>query len=146
KTNYINKMPLSLDAILGIDLNTNTYTFKDNNAVLNQLPLKFDGSLQLLDEGQHYDLTFKTPSSGFQNFLALVPSSYSGSLKDVSTTGDVFFDCFVKGLLSDTRIPRFNVKIASLNGSFKHPNHPIVVQKIVIVTNSTNETCRSAQT
>src|SRR5690606_29851615 len=146
KTNFVNKMPLSLDAVLGIDLNSNTYTFKDNSAILNQLPLKFNGSLQLLDEGQQYDLTFKTPSSGFQNFLALIPSAYSGSLQDVITTGDFKFECFAKGLLSDTTVPKFNIQIASQNASFKYPDLPKSVQDIVIDTKIINETGLAADT
>jgi hypothetical protein len=51
---------LTLDAVLGIDLENSKYTFKENKA--NQLPLEFDGFIQLVDAGQQYDLKFKTPT------------------------------------------------------------------------------------
>jgi hypothetical protein len=51
---------ISLDAILGIDLNQSKYTFKENKAKINELPLEFDGFIQLVDAGQDYDLKFKT--------------------------------------------------------------------------------------
>jgi hypothetical protein len=57
-----NKIPLTLDAVLGIDLENSKYTFKENKALINQLPLEFDGFIQLVDAGQQYDLKFKTPS------------------------------------------------------------------------------------
>jgi hypothetical protein len=56
---------LTLDAVLGIDLENSKYTFKENKALINQLPLEFDGFIQLVDAGQQ-DLKFKTPTSSFK--------------------------------------------------------------------------------
>ncbi len=140
KINYMNKVDLNLDAILGIDLDKQIYTFKDNKALINQLPLEFNGNIQLLEQGQQYDLTFKTPTSSFQNFLGLIPSAFSGSIKDVKTTGDFTIAGFAKGIYSDTTVPKFNIEIASNNASFQYPNLPKAVQNIVIDTKIINET------
>ena len=43
QTNYMKNIKLDLDAILGIDLENSKYTFKDNKALINQLPLAFNG-------------------------------------------------------------------------------------------------------
>jgi hypothetical protein len=75
KINYMRNVALSLDAVLGIDLKNSKYTFKDNKGKINELPLEFDGFLQLVDAGQQYDLKFKTPTSSFKNFLGLIPES-----------------------------------------------------------------------
>jgi len=140
KTNYMNKVALTLDAVLGIDLDQSKYTFKQNKALINKLPLEFDGFIQLVEAGQQYDLTFKTPTSSFENFLGLIPSAYSGSLKDVKTTGDFTVSGFAKGLSSDTTVPKFTLAIASNNASFQYPNLPKSVQSIVIDTKIINET------
>ncbi|NMH27477.1 AsmA family protein [Flavobacterium silvaticum] len=140
KMNYLNKVALQLDAVLAIDLDQMKFGFKKNKALINKLPLEFDGYLQLLDNGQRYDLTFKTPESGFQNFLALIPSAYSGSLKNVKTTGDFKVEGFAKGDLTDTTVPKFNLAIASNNASFQYPDLPKSVQNIVIDTKIKNET------
>lgn len=140
KTNYMKDVALTLDAVLGIDLENSKYTFKDNKALINKLPLEFDGSIQLVEAGQEYDLKFKTPTSSFQNFLGLIPSAYSGSLENVKTTGDFTIAGFAKGLYSDTTIPKFNLAIASNNASFKYPNLPKSVENIVIDTKIINET------
>jgi hypothetical protein len=73
KVNYMQNVPVTLDAILGIDLEKSKYTFKQNKALINQLPLEFDGFIQLVDAGQEYDLKFKTPTSSFKNFLGIIP-------------------------------------------------------------------------
>lgn len=140
KTNYMKNVALTLDAVLGIDLENSKYTFKDNKALINKLPLEFDGSIQLVEAGQEYDLKFKTPTSSFQNFLGLIPSAYSGSLENVKTTGDFTIVGFAKGLQSETTIPKFNLAIASNNASFQYPDLPKSVQNIVIDTKIINET------
>ncbi|MDI1257103.1 MAG: AsmA-like C-terminal region-containing protein [Flavobacterium sp.] len=139
KVNYLKNVDLTLDAVLGLDLDKQLYTFKKNTLLINKLPLKFDGSVQMLENGQEYDLTFQTPTSSFQNFLGLIPSAYSGSLANVKTTGDFTVNGFAKGTYSDTTVPKFNVAIASNNASFQYPNLPKSVQNIVIDTKIIND-------
>ena len=140
KVNYMKNVSITLDAVLGIDLKNGKYTFKKNKALINQLPLEFDGFIQISDAGQEYDLTFKTPTSSFKNFLGLIPAAYSSSLDNVKTTGDFTVAGFAKGLYSDKTVPKFNIKIASNNASFQYPNLPKSVKNIVIDTKIINET------
>ena len=140
KTNYMNGIKLSLDAVLGIDLEKSIYTFRQNKAMINELPLTFDGSIALLEAGQQYNLSFKTPTSSFKNFLGLVPSAYAGNLEKVQTTGDFVVSGTANGIYSDTTVPKFNVAIASNNASFRYPDLPKGVQNIVIDTKIINET------
>jgi len=140
KVNYMNNVALTLDAVLGIDLEKSKYTFKENKALVNQLPLEFDGFIQIVEAGQQYDLKFKTPTSSFKNFLGVIPAAYASSLNNVKTTGDFTVLGFAKGLYSDTTVPKFNVTIASNNASFQYPNLPKSVQNIVIDTKIINET------
>ncbi|RKS00730.1 AsmA-like C-terminal region-containing protein [Flavobacterium sp. 102] len=140
KVNYMKNIAISLDAVLGIDLDQSKYTFKENKAKINELPLEFNGFIQMVDAGQQYDVTFKTPTSSFKNFLGLIPAQYAANLKDVKTSGDFTVAGFAKGLLSDTTVPKFNIDIASNNASFQYPNLPKSVQNIVIDTKIINET------
>ncbi|MDP5201466.1 AsmA-like C-terminal region-containing protein [Flavobacterium sp. DG2-3] len=140
KMNYMKNVKLTLDAVLGIDLEKSKYTFKENKALINQLPLEFDGFIQMAEKAQIYDLKFKTPTSSFTNFLGLIPSAYSSSLEGVKTTGDFTVNGFAKGELTDTTVPKFNIAIASNNASFQYPNLPKSVQNIVIDTKIINET------
>ncbi len=140
KVNYMNKVALTLDAVLGIDLEKSKYTFKENKALINQLPLEFDGYIQLVDAGQEYDLKFKTPTSSFKNFLGVIPAAYAANLDNVKTTGDFTVAGFAKGLYSDTTVPKFNIEIASNNASFQYPDLPKSVQNIVIDTKIINQT------
>lgn len=140
KVNYMKDIALTLDAVLGIDLEKSKYTFKQNKALINQLPLEFDGFIQMVEAGQQYDLKFKTPTSSFKNFLGVIPTAYASSLDNVKTTGDFTVTGFAKGLYTDTTVPKFNVEIAANNASFQYPNLPKSVQNIVIDTKIINET------
>lgn len=140
KVNYMKNVALTLDAVLGIDLDKSKYTFKENKALINQLPLEFDGFIQMVEAGQQYNLKFKTPTSSFKNFLGVIPAAYAASLNNVKTTGDFTVVGFAQGLYSDTTVPKFKIEIASNNASFQYPNLPKSVQNIVIDTKIINET------
>ncbi|MFK8060106.1 MAG: AsmA-like C-terminal region-containing protein [Polaribacter sp.] len=140
KTNYLSKVKISLDAVLGIDLKNSKYTFKENTGYINQLPLEFDGFIQLIDENQFYNLHFKTPTSSFKNALALLPKQYAGNLKTITTEGNFDIEGVVKGTLSETTIPGFDVKISSKNALFKYADLPKSVKNININTKIINTT------
>lgn len=140
KNKYMNNVGITLDAVLGIDLDKMKFEFKDNKALINQLPLEFDGYLQMVEAGQEYDLKFKTPTSSFKNFLGLIPEAYSGDINKVETSGDFTVNGVVKGTLTETTIPKFNVEIVSNNAMFKYPDLPKAVKNIVIDTHIVNET------
>lgn len=140
KVNYMQNIPITLDAVLAIDLEKSKYTFKENKVLINQLPLELNGFIQLVDAGQDYDLTFKTPTSSFKNFLGIIPAVYAANLDNVKTTGDFTVVGFAKGFYSDTTVPKFNIDIASNNASVHYPNLPKSVQNIMINSQIINET------
>ena len=94
----------------------------------------------MLEDGQLYNLTFKTPTSDFKNFLGLVPEAYAGNINQVKTTGEFKVSGKVDGKLTETTIPKFNIELASNNASFQYPDLPKAVRNIIIDTHIVNET------
>ncbi len=139
-TNYLNNNSVMLDALIDMDFDTNTYTFKDNKAVVNQLPLEFTGYVQLLEEGQMVDLTFENPGASFKDFLAVIPETYSKNISQVETTGDFKVKGELKGLVTEETIPTMDISITSNNASFKYPDLPKRVENITINTTVKNTT------
>lgn len=137
-TNYLNRNPVRLNALIGIDLPQNTYTFLKNEALVNQLPLVFDGYVRLFDDYQEINLRFRTPSSDFKNFLAVIPESYSRNIEGVHTTGNFVVEGDINGKLDDTHIPPFSIKMFSENASFKYPDLPRTVSNIYLDAQVTN--------
>lgn len=146
KVKYFEDNELSLDALIGIDLKTSTFSFLKNEANISGLPLTFDGNVVLLDAGQQIDINFKTPTSSFKNFLAVMPKEYAKNLDNVKTEGDFIVNGTIKGMNNDDRIPNFDINIASNNASFKYPDLPKSVENIVIKALIKNETGMIADT
>jgi len=144
--NYISNVAISLDALLGIDLKNSKYSFKENTGYINQLPLNFDGFIQLIDDDQLYDINFTTPTSDFKNLLALLPKQYSGNLSTIKTEGNFDLKGTVKGKLSENTIPAFDISFSSKNALFKYADLPKAVKNINIDTKIVNQTGNTKDT
>ncbi len=139
-TNYLDKNKIKLDALIGVDLQESKYSFLKNEALINQLPLVFEGFIKLNDDNQEVDISFKTPSSDFKNFLAVIPEAYSKNIENVKTTGNFIVAGEFKGIVDEEHIPKFNIKINSENASFKYPDLPKAVSNVHIDTEIANTT------
>ena len=138
--NYLNKNKISLDAVIEMNLADQRYTFKENDALINQLPLVFSGFVQVNENNNELDLSFKTPSSDFKNFLGVIPEVYAKNLDGVTTTGDFSVNGKINGVVDEEHIPMMNIEILSNNASFKYPDLPKSVQDIIIDASIVNET------
>ena len=141
--NYLNRNKVVLDALIGIDLEKSKYSFLENDALVNQLPLVFDGYVIVNEDSQEVDITFKTPSSDFKNFLGVIPETYSKNIEDVTTTGDFTLNGNFNGIVDDLHIPKFNIEIKSDNASFKYPDLPKTVRNVfldILINNKTGIT------
>ena len=138
--NYLNQNKIALDAVIEMNLPQQRYTFKENEALINQLPLVFEGFVQVNESNNELDLSFKTPSSDFKNFLGVIPEVYAKNLDGVTTTGDFTVNGKISGIVDEERIPMMNIEIQSQNASFKYPDLPKAVQDIIIDARIVNET------
>ena len=138
--NYLNNNKIALDAVIEMNLTEQRYTFKENEALVNQLPLVFAGFVKINEENNELDLSFKTPSSDFKNFLQVIPEVYAKNLDGVTTTGDFVVNGRINGVVDEDHIPMLNIEIQSNNASFKYPNLPKTVQDIIIDARIVNET------
>ena len=139
-TKYLNKNPVQLKALIGVDLKESKYTFLKNEAMINQLALVFEGFVKLNEDNQEVDISFKTPSSDFKNFLAVIPADYSKNIEQVSTTGNFTVAGEFKGVVDEDHIPKFKIDINSDNASFKYPDLPKSVRNVFIDTEISNNT------
>ena len=139
-TEYLSNNSIKLDALIDLDLDQQKYTFKENKAYINALPLEFDGFVQLVEAGQQIDITFKNPEASFKDFLAVIPKAYAKDIENVSTTGNFTVNGIVKGLVSEETIPTLDINLNSSNASFKFPDLPKSVRNIAIDASVKNTT------
>ncbi|MDR6301889.1 AsmA family protein [Mesonia maritima] len=138
--NYLNKNTLKLDADFEMDLANQKYTFLENEAMINQLPLTFNGFVKVNENNNEIDISFKTPSSDFKNFLAVIPETYAKNLDGVETTGDFTVNGIIKGIVDDNNIPKMDISVKSSNASFKYAELPKRVENINLDATLKNET------
>lgn len=138
-TNYLNRNKVQLEADFMMDLENQKYSFLENEALINQLPLTFDGYVQVHEDNNEVDISFKTPSSSFKNFLAVIPEEYSKNIEEVQTSGDFVVNGFIRGIVDETYIPKMEININSNNASFKYPDLPKKVEDITISARVMNE-------
>ncbi|PVW17227.1 AsmA family protein [Marixanthomonas spongiae] len=139
-TEYLSDNTMTLDADFQLDLKNQKYTFLENEAKINELPLTFDGFVKVNEANNEVDVTFKTPSSDFKNFLAVIPKAYVKNLDGVTTTGNFTVNGMLKGIIDDTHIPKMDISVHSENASFKFPDLPKTVRNIHIDAVLKNET------
>ncbi len=139
-TSYLKNNYVKLDAIIDLNLKKNIYTFKENKGFINNLPLRFDGFVKQLEDGQDINIRFENPESSFKDFLAVIPSQYSKNIENVTTTGNFKVDGEIKGVSNAKRIPNIDINIVSNNASFKYPELPKSVENININATIKNET------
>lgn len=139
-TEYLSNNTIKLDAIIDLDLANNKYTFKNNKAFINKLPLEFQGFVQLIEAGQQIDVSFKNPEASFKDFLAVIPKAYAKNVENVNTTGNFTVNGKVKGLVSDKTIPTLDINMVSNGASFKYPDLPKGINNISINASVKNTT------
>src|SRR5699024_7908467 len=131
---------VTLDAVIGMDLNQMRFSFLENEAKINDLALIFEGYVQLFDEYTDVAINFNTPSSDFKNFLQFIPQHYLQQLEGVQTTGNCEVQGKIEGKVDDTYIPRMDIQVSSNNASFNYPDLPKSMEDIFIDIALKNET------
>ncbi|MFW6246042.1 MAG: AsmA family protein, partial [Tangfeifania sp.] len=84
---YINQTSLETRTLLNVDYDAMDIEIKENELMINRLPLEVLGVIQMPGDSMFFDLQLKTKESGFDNFLALVPPAYESYLEGIETSG-----------------------------------------------------------
>ncbi len=131
---YVDNAATKLTAEIGVDLKKSVYTFKENELLLNELPLGFEGFIGLPDDRDDIDMDIKftTRNSDFKSFLSIVPAMYSSKFADLKASGSASMLGSVQGVYNDTTYPAFSVKAQVQNGSAEHPKLPSALRGVML--------------
>jgi hypothetical protein len=136
--NYLSGVKLVYLADIIADLKNSVYTLSDNELLLNDLALAFDGSVALLDEGYDLDMTYNAPKTEFRSLLSLIAAIYASDFASVQTSGNLTLNGFVKGTYTDDMLPAFELNLLVEEGMFRYPDLPQSVSDVSIITKITN--------
>lgn len=130
---YLTNAGIDFNAIIDADFKNEIYTFKRNSLKINELLLKFDGSIATVNDDINVTMTFQAPQNSFKNFLSLVPAIYKKDFQDLETSGKLSIDGHVKGTYNSQNLPSFRLNLGIDNAMFKYPDLPHPVQDINLI-------------
>jgi uncharacterized protein involved in outer membrane biogenesis len=132
-TRYLKDAFVSLDAIIGADLENMVFTFQENEFRLNELGLGFDGTVGMLEEGYDLDITLAARETSFKTLLSMVPEAYLQDFEDLTTEGSLKLEASAKGTYVDAEnLPAFDLVLNVKDGLIQYPDLPKSIEDIQI--------------
>jgi uncharacterized protein involved in outer membrane biogenesis len=132
-TSYLKDAFVSLEAIIGADLENMIFTFQDNELLLNELGLGFEGTVGMLEEGYDLDVKLAAHETSFKTLLSMVPETYLQDFEDLTTEGSLKLEAVAKGVYVDTEnLPAFNLVLNVNDGLIQYPDLPKSIEDIQI--------------
>ncbi|MBK9176890.1 MAG: AsmA family protein [Flavobacteriales bacterium] len=129
---YLRNVKTDITADIDMDMPNMKFTFKDNEATVNQLVLGFDGFIAMPGDPIDMDITWNTKKSDLATLLSLVPAEFATDLKGVKMSGKAGFSGYVKGTYTETSMPGFGLVVDVDNGRFQYPDLPAAVEDIFV--------------
>ena len=129
---YLNRVKAALNLTLNADVPSKKFTLEENELSINNLKLKFDGSVQNKEKSTIVNLKFESPQTDFKDFISLIPAIYSQNFNDLKASGKLSFGGNVNGIYSENHLPKFNIALKVNNGMFQYPKLPTPVNNVNI--------------
>lgn len=129
---YLKNVKADVKADLDMDMPNMKFTFKENEATINQLVLGFNGWLAMPADDITMDITWDLKRTDFGTLLSLVPAEFASNLAGVDMKGKAAFSGYVKGTYNDHTMPGFGLTIGVDNGRFKYPDLPASCDNIFV--------------
>lgn len=142
---YLNGVHALLDAVLELNMDEMRFTFQENELVLNDLLLNFDGwfampESETEEQPYHMDLKFAAPGNDFKALLSLIPTIYTRDYEDLEASGTFALNGWAKGVMFGERYPAFQLDLAVEDGRFQYPDLPQAVEDVQIQATVLSET------
>jgi hypothetical protein len=130
--NYLSAIKTDIKANLDMNMKDMKFVFKDNDIYLNDLQIGGEGFVDMNDEDMDFDIKFNTKKTDFKTLLSIVPGIYSNSFDKVKASGKIALDGYLKGKMTDDKMPGFGLKLDVDNGCFQYPDMPKSLQSVFV--------------
>ena len=135
---YLREANVNSAINLDIDLEQSRYTFKENEIRINDLLLKLNGWVQQKDEDLSLQLDLSAPDANLKSILSMIPALYRKDFDALTAQGAMTLSGQIKGDLTETHIPAFDLNLSVSDGRFKYPDLPSSVDNVAINLNLKN--------
>jgi hypothetical protein len=104
------------------------FTFKENEATINQLVLGMDGWFAMPGDDIDMDITWNMKKSDFGTLLSLVPAEFATDLEGRGMSGKARVQWLCERHVQRQDMPGFGLEVDVDNGRFKYPDLPASVE------------------
>ncbi|WP_228409791.1 AsmA-like C-terminal region-containing protein [Chryseobacterium sp. T16E-39] len=129
---YAKQKSLRADLITRINTNALTFVLRKNELKINDLPLKFTGSLSILKDGYNLDINAASEKTTIRDMISVLPPQYLDWAKDTKIEGnsDLFFS--LKGRFSEPKKlkPRLKARLLVKDGFVSNGKAPVPMNNL----------------
>jgi len=134
---YAQQKYLHADLITRINTDALTFVLRKNELKINDLPLKFTGSVSILKDGYDLDIKAASEKTTIRDMISVLPPQYLDWAKDTKLEGksDLFFS--LKGQFSEPRNvkPRFTARLLVKDGIISSTKAPVPMNNLNVDLN-----------
>ena len=129
---YLKDAKVTFDGNIDADMVNWLFTMKENNLVINDLNLGWNGTVSMKDTNIVVDMTYATKRTDFKSLLSLIPAVFMKDFESVQTKGNLKLDGYVRGTYNAVKMPNVGLTLVVDNAMFKYPDLPRSVENIGI--------------
>ena len=131
---YLKNKSLNASLITKINTNSLSFEFKENDLLINKLPVDFKGVFNFIKGGYYMDFKIKSTNSSLNDFFTALPPQFTPWLKKTKITGKTDFSLSLKGqfIEKENLKPDLNLMMKIRNGSIAHDNVPVPVSNLFL--------------
>ena len=126
---YADSLHIELIAPMAMHLDSMYFAFDGARLAVNEFQVRVEGDVQLGDSIA-IDANVETGKWQIQPLLALVPASFTESLKDIDIDGEVQLDALVQGIYSSTSMPLVNAHLTLADGKGAYKPIPYTLRDL----------------
>jgi uncharacterized protein involved in outer membrane biogenesis len=127
---YADSLRLKLDAPMAADLEKMHFAFRRAELAVNEFALVLSGSADILDS-IGVDLGIATKDTWqIKPLLALVPTPFTSSLKDLDVDGKAALEATIQGYVSDSQMPRVQAHLTLEDGEGSYKPLPYTLRDV----------------
>jgi len=127
---YLSGVRVGFDAQIAANMKDQRFTLEQNELRLNDLALRFSGTVAREGEDLDLDVKMDAPNADFGQILSLVPTIYAHDFATLQTSGTVSVAGSVHGKYGKSAFPAFALHATVDNGTFHYPDLPSAARDI----------------
>jgi AsmA protein len=118
--------------VTGINIDSFQFDLIKNELLVNSLPLNFNGTMSLLDDGYNIDFHMNSGLTDFSNLFSILPPEYDQWFSSTKFGGKISLNIDMAGSsrISPLQEPDFRLMAEINEGSIQHMDAPAPLEKI----------------